>query len=123
MEKRVIQNYINNFRRVFSNRLKPNVGMQSTVYPFDNGAIIIFELNLNSSNKDDIRTLSKDIYEAFKRTNLFENESGEHLHSFAGTNIILIKNKIVFIKDNSSSEWTLEAVDNDIYKIVKPSES
>lgn len=123
MEKRVIQNYINNFRRVFSNRLKPNVGMQSTVYPFDNGAIIIFELNLNSSNKDDIRTLSKDIYEAFKRTNLFENESGEHLHSFSGTNIILIKNKIVFIKDNSSSEWTLEAVDNDIYKIVKPSES
>jgi hypothetical protein len=123
MEKQDIQNYINNFRRVFSSRLKPNVGMQSTVYPFDSGAIIVFELNLNSSNKDEVRTLSKDIYDAFKRTNLFENEKGEHLHSFAGTNIILIKNKIVLIKDNNSSEWTLGAVDNDIYKIVKPSDS
>ena len=94
-----------------------------TVYPFEKGAIIVFELNVNSLNKDDIRTSSNDIYEAFKRTNLFENDKNEPLHSFAGTNIILIKNKIVLIKDNNLSEWTLDKVENDIEKIVKPTES
>lgn len=123
MEKQDVQKYINNFRRLFSSYLKPNVSIQSTVYPFEKGAIIVFELNVNSLNKDDIRTSSNDIYEAFKRTNLFENDKNEPLHSFAGTNIILIKNKIVLIKDNNLSEWTLDKVENDIEKIVKPTES
>lgn len=123
MEKQDIQKYINNFRRLFSSYLKPNVGMQSTIFPFDSGAILVIELNVNSLNKDDIRSASTDIYDAFKRTNLFENDKDENLHSFAGTNIVLIKNKIVLIKDNNLSEWTLDKVKNDIEKIVKPSES
>lgn len=43
MEKQDVQKYINNFRRLFSSYLKPNVGIQSTVYPFEKGAIIVFE--------------------------------------------------------------------------------
>lgn len=123
MEKQDIQKYINNFRRLFSSYLKPNVGMQTTVYPFDKGAIIVIELNIETLNKDDIRTKSNDIQDALKRTNLFESEKKEDIHNFVGTNIILIKNKVVFIKDNNLSEWTLNKVEQDIEKIVKPSES
>lgn len=123
MEKQDIQKYINNFRRLFSSYLKPNVGMQTTVYPFDKGAIIVIELNIETLNKDDIRTKSNDIQDALKRTNLFESEKKEAIHNFVGTNIILIKNKVVFIKDNNLSEWTLNKVEQDIEKIVKPSES
>ena len=123
MEKQDIQKYINNFRRLFSSYLKPNVGMQTTVYPFDKGAIIVIELNIEILNKDDIRTKSNDIQDALKRTNLFESEKKEDIHNFVGTNIILIKNKVVFIKDNNLSEWTLNKVEQDIEKIVKPSES
>ena len=123
MEKQDIQKYINNFRRLFSSYLKPNVGMQTTVYPFDKGAIIVIELNIETLNKDDIRTKSNDIQDALKRTNLFESEKKEDIHNLVGTNIILIKNKVVFIKDNNLSEWTLNKVEQDIEKIVKPSES
>lgn len=123
MEKQDIQKYINNFRRLFSSYLKPNVGMQTTVYPFDKGAIIVVELNMNSLNKDELRATSIDIQEALKRTNLFESEKKDNLHSFVGTNILLVKNKVVFIKDNNLSEWTLSKVEKDIEKIVKPSES
>ena len=123
MEKQDIQKYINNFRRLFSSYLKPNVGMQTTVYPFDKGAIVVIELNIETLNKDDIRTKSNDIQDALKRTNLFENEKKDDIHNFVGTNIILIKNKVVFIKDNNLSEWTMNKVEQDIEKIVKPSES
>ncbi len=123
MEKQDIQKYINNFRRLFSSYLKPNVGMKSTVFPFDKGAVIVIELNIDSLNKDDIRAKSNDIQDALKKTNLFESEKKEDIHNFVGTNIILVKNKVVFIKDNNLSEWTLSKVEQDIDKIVKPSES
>jgi hypothetical protein len=97
--------------------------MKSTVFPFDKGAVIVIELNIDSLNKDDIRAKSNDIQDALKKTNLFESEKKEDIHNFVGTNIILVKNKVVFIKDNNLSEWTLSKVEQDIDKIVKPSES
>ena len=121
MDKQEIQNYINNFRRLFSRFLKPDVGIQSTVYPHDKGSVIVYELGLNLKNKDDLRSSSKEITEALKRTNLFENEKGEQIHSFVGTNILLIKNKIVVIKDDSAKEWTEEKAQLDIEKIIQPS--
>lgn len=121
MDRQEIQNYINNFRRLISRFLKPDVGIQSTVYPYDNGCVIVYELGLNLQNKDELRSSSKEITEAFKRTNLFENEKGEQHHSFVGTNILLIKNKIVVIKDDNSKEWTEEKAQLDIEKIIQPS--
>jgi hypothetical protein len=121
MDRQEIQNYINNFRRLFSRYLKPDVGIQSTVYPYDKGSVIVYELGLNLQNKDDLRSSSKEITEALKRTNLFENEKGEQIHSFIGTNILLIKNKIVVIKDDNSKEWTEEKAQLDIEKIIQPS--
>jgi hypothetical protein len=121
MDRQEIQNYINNFRRLFSRFLKPDVGIQSTVYPYDKGSVIVYELGLNLQNKDDLRSSSKEITEALKRTNLFENEKGEQNHSFVGTNILLIKNKIVVIKDDNSKEWTEEKAQLDIEKIIQPS--
>lgn len=121
MDRQEIQNYINNFRRLFSRFLKPDVGLQSTVYPYDKGSVIVYELGLNLQNKDDLRSSSREITEALKRTNLFENEKGEDKHSFKGTNILLTKNKIVVIKDDKSTEWTEEKAQLDIEKIINPS--
>jgi hypothetical protein len=121
MDRQEIQNYINNFRRLFSRFLKPDVGIQSTVYPYEKGSVIVYELGLNIQNKDDLRSSSKEITEALKRTNLFENEKGEQNHSFIGTNILLIKNKIVVIKDDNAKEWTEEKAQLDIEKIIQPS--
>jgi hypothetical protein len=121
MDRQEIQTYINNFRRLFSRFLKPDVGIQSTVYPFDKGSVIVYELGLNLQNKDDLRSNSKEITEALKRTNLFENEKGDQIHSFVGTNILLIKNKIVVIKDENPNEWTEEKAQLDIEKIIQPS--
>ena len=121
MDRQEIQNYINNFRRLFSRFLKPDVGIQSTVYPYDKGSVIVYELGLNLQNKDEVRSSSKEITEALKRTNLFENEKGEQIHSFVGTNILLIKNKIVVIKDDNAKEWTEEKAQLDIEKIIQPS--
>lgn len=121
MDRQEIQTYINNFRRLFSRFLKPDVGIQSIVYPCDKGSVIVYELGLNLQNKDDIRSKSREITDALKRTNLFENEKGEHVHSFAGTNILLIKNKIVVIKDENTKEWTEEKALLDIEKIIQPS--
>jgi hypothetical protein len=116
-----IQTYINNFRRLFSRFLKPDVGIQSTIFPYDKGSIIVYELGLNLQNKDELRSSSKEITEALKRTNLFENEKGDQIHSFVGTNILLIKNKIVVIKDDNAKEWSEEKAQLDVEKIMQPS--
>ena len=117
MDRQEIQNYINNFRRLISQFLKPDVGIQSIIYPYDNGVVIVYELGLNLQNKDDFRSNSKDVFEALKRTNLFEND--EHNNSsFGGTNIFLIKNKIVVIKDEKPQEWSEERARLDIGKII-----
>lgn len=120
MERQEIQNYINNFRRLFSQYLKPDVGIQSTVFPYDKGSIIVYELGINLQNKDDIRSNSKEVFEALKRTNLFENEKNEQTQLFLGTNIFLIKNKIVVIKDMNLNEWSEEKAKLDIDKILSP---
>lgn len=119
MDRQEIQNYINNFRRLFSRYLKSDVGIQSTVFPFDKGSVLVNELGINMPNKDEIRSNSKEISEALKRTNLFENENGEHINSFVGTNILLIKNKIVIIKDANEKEWSEEQSQLDIEKIIQ----
>lgn len=119
MERQEIQTYINNFRRLISQFLKPNVGIQSIIHSYDKGVVIVYELSLNLQNKDDFRSDSKDVSEALKRTNLFENEE-HNTSSFGGTNIFLIKNKIVVIKDDKSQEWTEEKAQLDINRILTP---
>lgn len=121
MDRQDIQNYINNFRRYLSGFLKSDVGLQTTVYPYGEGCVIVCELGINLLSKDEIRTQSKDIAEALKRTTIFEQEKGEHTQSFLGTNIILTKNKIVLIKDDNDKEWTEDKAQQDISKILSPS--
>jgi hypothetical protein len=121
MERQEIQSYINNFRRHITRFLKSDVGIQSTAYPYVKGGVIVCELGVNLLSKDEIRSQSKDILEALKRTNLFEDEKGEQIQSFVGTNILLIKNKIVLIKDNNEKEWTEIKAEEDIEKILSPS--
>ena len=68
MDRLIINLYLNNFRRLFSRYLKSNVGIQTTTYPFGEGAIMIIELGFGIPTKEEIRSNSNDLQEAMRRT-------------------------------------------------------
>ena len=113
VDKTVITEYLNNFRRYLSNYLFCVVGVQTISYPFDKGAIIVIELGMGVPTKDDSRSQSLDLKEALTRTNLFENIND--VPEIPGTSILLLKNKIVYLQpiitqyfiDNKSEIWLL----------------
>ena len=113
VDKTVITEYLNNFRRYLSKYLKSGVGVQTISYPFDKGAIIVIELGMGVPTKDDSRSQSLDLKEALTRTNLFENIND--VPEIPGTSILLLKNKIVYLQpiitqyfiDNKSEIWLL----------------
>ena len=75
MERTTIQNYINNFRTHISRFLKENVGLKTIVYPYHNGAVLIFEPGVNMPNNDEYKKEVSTINDALMKTNLFEKES------------------------------------------------
>lgn len=120
VEKQVLNQYLNNFRRLFSRFLKSGVAIQTISFPFNEGMVIVVELGMEIPTKEESRTNSKDLREALKRTNLFEgNDTPQEI---PGTSIILSKNKIVILKNDDESQWTEEAVKVDIENIIKPIE-
>lgn len=118
IEKQVLNQYLNNFRRLFSRFLKSGVGIQTTSFPFNEGIVIVVELGIGIPTKEESRTNSKDLKEALMRTNLFEgNDTPQEI---PGTTIILSKNKIVILKNDDADQWNEEAVKVDISNIIKP---
>ena len=117
MDKQVILQYTNNFRRLFTPVLKPNVGMQIVSYPYDGGVLFVIELGFNIHSKDDFRSSANSLSEAMSRTNLFEAVPLDMV--IPGTSILLINNKVVVIKNDDGSQWGVEAVNNDISRILE----
>lgn len=118
IDKQVLNQYLNNFRRLFSRFLKSGVGLQTISFPFNEGVVIVVELGIGIPTKEESRTNSKDLREALKRTNLFEDN--DVLQEIPGTTIILSKNKIVILKNDSADQWSEEAVKVDIRNIITP---
>ena len=114
--KEIIQ-YLNNFRRLFSNFLKNGVGIQITTYPFDKGYVVIVELGLGIKTKEEMRAQSPNLQTALKRTNLFDTQNipQEMLETY----IILSQNKIILIKTDDEKQWSDEAVVADMKNIMK----
>lgn len=115
LERQVVTQYLNNFRRLFSRFLKSGVGIQTISYPFEDGIVMVIELGFDIPTKEENRTNSKDLKEALKRTNLFEGE--DFPQEIPGTTIILSKNKIIIIKNNDEGQWSENAVKTDINNI------
>lgn len=118
MDKQVINQYLNNFRRLFSRYLKSDVGIQTTTYPFNGGAIIVIELGFGIPTKEEIRSNSINLQNAMIRTNLFEHP--EETQEIPGTTIVLSKNKIVIMKTEDEEQWNEETAKSDIDKIISP---
>lgn len=116
MDRQIINLYLNNFRRLFSRYLKSNVGIQTTTYPFWEGAIMIIELGFGIPTKEEIRSNSNDLQEAMRRTNLFEHPDASQ--EIPGTTIVLSANKIVILKTSDEAQWTEDAIAEDIDKII-----
>ena len=104
MKKEIINSYIINFRRLFSPYTKPDVSIKITVYPYSDGAIIIMELNYNSSNNTEFKSESTSMAEAMSKTNLFdEPNDAMSIHT---TRIFSQNNKIIIIKGEEEDLWT-----------------
>lgn len=112
MKKEIINSYIINFRRLFSPYTKPDVSIKITVYPYTDGAIIIMELNYNSSNNTEFKSESTSMGEAMSKTNLFdEPDEAMPIHT---TRIFSQNNKIIIIKGEEEDLWTNKSAQNDI---------
>ena len=118
MERTTIQNYINNFRTHISRFLKENVGLKTIVYPYHNGAVLIFEPGVNMPNNDEYKKEVPTINDALMKTNLFEKEILNLSISFSGTYRLPIPNKLIILKDDSESEWTSLKAEKDVKDFI-----
>ncbi|KJF88236.1 hypothetical protein [Photobacterium phosphoreum] len=117
--KKTVQMYINSFRSEFSQYLKNNIGLITSVYfAKTGGAIIEIELSVGGKNKDKYKGTSQNLGNALK--NVKQSTFGGNLNgfSFVGTNIILEPSKIILIKSDSPNEWSSTSAKNDIDKII-----
>lgn len=120
MNRETIQDYINNFRRSISPFLKKNVGLKSIVFPYDKGVILAFEFGINGQNKDEFRSESNSVSEAFSRAKITSFGAINNNFTFGGTNLIMDANQVVLIKDFEPKEWTDKQSKIDVNKILSP---
>ena len=122
-DKKTIQTYVNNFRRRLSPHLKPGVGVSCSVHPAEEGgAILEFSLGPSIEHTDKYQEISTTVSGAL--ASIPQHAFGGNLEGFrfAGTNVIMEKDRIIFIKDDSPSEWGDDATEKDILSILpKPS--
>jgi len=119
--KSAIQRYINNFRRRIARFLRPGIGLNCTVYPAKSGgAILEFKIGPEVENDDTYTEESSSLGAALSKIEqraFGGNFDGFH---FSGTNVIMEANKIIFIKDASTSEWSDSTAEEDVQRIVHP---
>ncbi len=121
-DTKIIQSYINNFRRHLSPYLKPGVGLACKVIPVEaEGAILEFSLGPDFKNEDKYLSPEDTVNAALK--NIQQRMFGGNLDAlrFAGTNISMEPNRIILIKgEDKFSEWDDNGARNDVSRIVAP---
>ncbi len=118
-EKKVIQKFINNFRRRIAQFLKPGIGLACNIYPAETGgAILEFTAGSEIENDDIYKELSPSLGSALR--NIKQKAFGGNLDgfNFRGTNVILEGNRIILIKDNSIEEWSDNTAQNDVTRVI-----
>jgi len=122
-DRKKIQNYINNFRRKIAAYLRPGIGLSCNVHPTEtDGAILEFIIGDELQNDDSYKNVTPTINDAL--STIEQRAFGGNLDGFkfSGTNLIMEENRIIFIKDDSSSEWTDIAAQNDVLKLLPKTE-
>ena len=119
IEKSVIQTYINNFRRRIASFLRPGVGLACRVHPAQvGGAILEVHVGPRIKNDDVYLPLSPTLSTALAK--IEQHAFGGNLagFTFGGTNVILEKDKLIFIKDESNTEWSDAAAEKDVRNVL-----
>ena len=122
MNKPQIQSYVNNFRRRLAPFLRPGIGVQCSIYPaLAGGAVLVFQLGPAVENDDVYKATSSSLGNALSQ--IEQRAFGGNIENFhfGGTNTILEGDKLIFIKDGNSTEWSDQAAAKDV-KAVVPSE-
>ena len=120
IEKSVIQTYINNFRRHIASFLRPGVGLACRVHPAQvGGAILEFQVGLRIRNDDVYLPLSPTLSTALAK--IEQHAFGGNLagFTFGGTNVVLEKDHLIFIKDESNTEWSDAAAEKDVPNVLR----
>ncbi len=120
LERAIIQGYVNNFRRHLARYLRPGMGLRCDVYPAQSGgAVVAFTLGPTEENDDTIHPAAATVSAAL--TNVEQRAFGGNLAAFTfrGTNTILEGNRLIFIKDESSSEWRDSTASADAQRVVR----
>ncbi len=118
-DKKVIQKYINNFRRRIAQFLKQGIGLACNIYPAETGgAILEFTIAPEIENDDIYKEISPSLGRALG--NIEQRAFGGNLDgfSFGGTNVILEGNRIIFIKEDAPAEWSDNAAQNDVSRVL-----
>lgn len=117
--KKNIQKYINNFRRGLTPLLKPGFGLACNIYPAETGgAVLEFIIAPEIENDDIYKQTSPSLGRAL--SNIEQRAFGGNLDgfSFGGTNVILEGNRIIFIKEDAAAEWSDNAAQNDVSRVL-----
>lgn len=121
-DKKIIQKYINNFRRRISPYLKPGIGLSCEIHPAElgGGAILEFTIGPELKNEDEYEDLSASANAALSY--IPQKAFGGNLNGFKfiGTNLIMEGDRIILIKDDSPSQWDDRAAEKDVQKILHP---
>jgi hypothetical protein len=114
-----VQAYINNFRRRIAPFLRPGMGLQCNIYPADSGgAVLVFRIGPTVENDDEYQSAYPTLGSALSQ--IEQRAFGGNIEgfNFGGTNVILEKDKIIFIKDGSIDEWSDSAAEKDAQSVL-----
>lgn len=119
-DKKVIQDYINNFRRHMARFLRKDFGLTTTVYPCSgDGGVIEFRIGRDSPNEDEFKKPYQSVNEVLK--SIPQKIVSGNIDSawFAGTNISMEPGRILIIKgEDRDALWNETEAFEDVKKIV-----
>lgn len=119
---KIIQEYINNFRRHIAPFLRPSVGLACNVFPAtESGAILEFSIGPGIANTDRFHPSSQNVNTAL--TGISQRAFGGNLAGFrfGGTNVVMEDNRIILIKgEDDPDQWNDDAASADLKRILPP---
>ena len=116
MDRSLIIPYLNAFRKAMSVYLREGVGIKSIVFPFDTGAVVVFELGDNVKSSDEFRNDSKGFVDALRRTNLFTVD--DNTATPTNTFIAPIGNHIILVKNDELETWVINQAESDVRQLI-----
>ncbi|WP_333615551.1 hypothetical protein [Bacteroides pyogenes] len=116
MERDIINRYVINFKRFIAPFTKEGVSIKTSIYPYTDGSIIVFEMDFNASGNTEYKSNSETMQEAMRKTQMFDHP--EHATSISNTKLIWKDNIVVVIKSDKTSLWDEDAALSDVNNLI-----